>query len=243
MVRLKADIAGKGIGSSTFQFHYGTIKSLTQMNDNVQHATFQFHYGTIKRGVICKYGFSQMEFQFHYGTIKRICVNCRKKLVCYFNSTMVRLKASSAGSRSIARRLFQFHYGTIKRMPWKAQFTVYLHFNSTMVRLKGPFREILKCFSRFQFHYGTIKRYSRRRPKDAVLTFQFHYGTIKSQGTSSTGFIISLFQFHYGTIKRIYHSQRTRLFWYFNSTMVRLKVYPYPACEYGFFISIPLWYD
>ena len=74
--------------------------------------SFQFHYGTIKsvHGNVSTY---QARFQFHYGTIKR-CVPVGVPLaVLAFNSTMVRLKAvSEVVPVNVVR--FQFHYGTIK---------------------------------------------------------------------------------------------------------------------------------
>ena len=53
----------------------------------------------------------------------------------YFNSTMVRLKASST-----------LH--VIRVLP---------NFNSTMVRLKARSRTAFQQHKTFQFHYGTIK--------------------------------------------------------------------------------------
>ena len=50
MVRLKAELAGKGINSVKFQFHYGTIKRNKQLTPTSVRVVFQFHYGTIKRG-------------------------------------------------------------------------------------------------------------------------------------------------------------------------------------------------
>ena len=53
---------------------------------------FQFHYGTIKS--ISKYNTSspQQMFQFHYGTIKRSIYRYKASIHSGFNSTMVRLK-------------------------------------------------------------------------------------------------------------------------------------------------------
>ena len=49
MVRLKEvyDMLNR-IAVSGFQFHYGTIKSESQMYDGAFPSVFQFHYGTIK---------------------------------------------------------------------------------------------------------------------------------------------------------------------------------------------------
>ena len=51
------------------------------------------------------------------------------------------------------------------------------------------------------------------------------------------------FQFHYGTIKRLADSVPLVKVPYFNSTMVRLKVYQLLKRIGTDYISIPLWYD
>ena len=49
MVRLKETrISGLEFGSK-FQFHYGTIKSSDNYQQDSETTEFQFHYGTIKR--------------------------------------------------------------------------------------------------------------------------------------------------------------------------------------------------
>ena len=76
------------------------------------------------------------------------------------------------------------------------------YFNSTMVRLKD--------------------RYCIWRQHQAL--FQFHYGTIKRSRDIEWSYSNYLFQFHYGTIKRVRNITEKVCFFYFNSTMVRLKV-------------------
>ena len=78
-----------------------------------------------------------LQFQFHYGTIKRVRLQMVLTSWIYFNSTMVRLKASQPADIA-GKGVFQFHYGTIKSAN------------------KGD-----KIFDShlFQFHYGTIKRF------------------------------------------------------------------------------------
>ena len=50
MVRLKVNADYITLPFSVeFQFHYGTIKSIQQLQEQVDTLTFQFHYGTIKR--------------------------------------------------------------------------------------------------------------------------------------------------------------------------------------------------
>ena len=57
--------------------------------------TFQFHYGTIKSPIDVETSEQVMEFQFHYGTIKSGDYKVSTSKLYYFNSTMVRLKGSN----------------------------------------------------------------------------------------------------------------------------------------------------
>jgi len=34
-----------------FQFHYGSVKSLLQINQDTESMLFQFHYGSVKRSL------------------------------------------------------------------------------------------------------------------------------------------------------------------------------------------------
>ena len=77
-----------------FQFHYGTIKSLCINSGLIFARLFQFHYGTIKSGNCFRLNRTLARFQFHYGTIKSPYPQPKPKSYHYFNSTMVRLKAS-----------------------------------------------------------------------------------------------------------------------------------------------------
>ena len=56
--------------------------------------SFQFHYGTIKSDLKLLQEKTYLLFQFHYGTIKRKQYETYSTIVPNFNSTMVRLKAS-----------------------------------------------------------------------------------------------------------------------------------------------------
>ena len=100
--------------------------------------------------------------------------------VCYFNSTMVRLKEERFKDIDNYMQLFQFHYGTIKRQ-WESP---------------NP-----STFNVFQFHYGTIKRSASNKLVLSYVTFQFHYGTIKRDYAGKVSKLLYVFQFHYGTIK------------------------------------------
>ena len=71
MVRLKDPMFALQADSSVFQFHYGTIKSLSQPDCIRIRPKFQFHYGTIKREIYRMGRENRIGFQFHYGTIKR----------------------------------------------------------------------------------------------------------------------------------------------------------------------------
>ena len=77
-----------------FQYHYGTIKSITIFIFRKPPTKFQYHYGTIKSYTWPSQNNSQDRFQYHYGTIKRIGT---PPTVTTYN-------------------LFQYHYGTIKRV-------------------------------------------------------------------------------------------------------------------------------
>ena len=98
--------------------------------------TFQFHYGTIKRGSSPYWITVYAKFQFHYGTIKRkdnLFGYSRGK---YFNSTMVRLKASR--TYDYAATLINFNSTMVRlkeKLP-RLPLVILVHFNSTMVRLK-----------------------------------------------------------------------------------------------------------
>ena len=158
MVRLKVWIPVFLSKSVWFQFHYGTIKRVSELLSGQCRYLFQFHYGTIKSSdPLVKFG-QFMKFQFHYGTIKRSRTTTIRRRMKNFNSTMVRLKESLTRHPYVAWQTFQFHYGTIKRLrrcSWRTagsgfQFhygtikssspavliAVIAHFNSTMVRLK-----------------------------------------------------------------------------------------------------------
>ena len=116
MVRLKVRYRQDAHSVLSFQFHYGTIKSIGR--------TFHFRFIVV--------------FQFHYGTIKRLITVTRTPESYYFNSTMVRLKVYFCVPRAGMR----------------------MDFNSTMVRLKGvDVRGVFHTGNEFQFHYGTIKSF------------------------------------------------------------------------------------
>ena len=54
---------------------------------------FQFQYGAIKSIFIDSFTYLNWEFQFQYGAIKSQYFIAVEKLMQYFNSNMVRLKA------------------------------------------------------------------------------------------------------------------------------------------------------
>ena len=204
MVRLKDSKITQIMSNTTsFQFHYGTIKSRTSYSHRDMKRMFQFHYGTIKRS-ISKYNNLSPQSGFN-STMVRLKVRLliiMKIFLLSFNSTMVRLKVSiryffinilwSFNSTMVRLKdlhhsplleiqQFQFHYGTIKSFIGHFASGGRLCFNSTMVRLKAAgIRYYWIRADKFQFHYGTIKRTRNERRRDGKILFQFHYGTIKS---------------------------------------------------------------
>ena len=99
----------------TFQFHTGSIKSLSLGSGATRDAgQFQFHTGSIKRRSPKKTTSTLIWFQFHTGSIKRL-----KELFCLSKSMM-----------------FQFHTGSIKRAGSSAKQMQGIGFNSILVRLK-----------------------------------------------------------------------------------------------------------
>jgi len=59
------------------------------------YALFQFHYGSVKRIIALKEDIRSELFQFHYGSVKRKPFSSNLRCFLYFNSTMVRLKVST----------------------------------------------------------------------------------------------------------------------------------------------------
>ncbi len=72
LVRLKVTVweAVKTVPAS-FQFHIGTIKSVTERSYTYPPILFQFHIGTIKSKYERDVYKTSPKFQFHIGTIKR----------------------------------------------------------------------------------------------------------------------------------------------------------------------------
>ena len=76
----------------------------------------------------------------------------------YFNSTMVRLKASGCGTSLLLNCYFNSTMVRLKVTLSMPARSAIFNFNSTMVRLKGSHFPIVCANALFQFHYGTIKR-------------------------------------------------------------------------------------
>ena len=76
-------------------------------------------------------------FQFHYGTIKSHLQSNSLSSVLYFNSTMVRLKASAQRQRYEEAGHFNSTMVRLKVSIKVLSWLLKLHFNSTMVRLKA----------------------------------------------------------------------------------------------------------
>ncbi len=75
---------------------------------------FQFHIGTIKSVSNEANRKNNKQFQFHIGTIKRLPWIEQFLVLGHFNSTLVRLKDYINGFGSVKDDVFQFHIGTIK---------------------------------------------------------------------------------------------------------------------------------
>ena len=106
----------------SFQFHIGTIKSITSRNECV----------------CCRH------FNSTLVRLKVSEVSCDYIRGANFNSTLVRLKARLTPQSLIGVPSFQFHIGTIKSMAeLKPDMDKHnANFNSTLVRLKAPYRVI-----------------------------------------------------------------------------------------------------
>ena len=121
---------------------------------------------------------------------------------------------------------------------------MYPNFNSSMVRLRD-WSIAPNCNSqrRFQFQYGTIERLLELFIFTEHCLFQFQYGTIESQFGSIDRPESFVFQFQYGTIERFFVFWRLGMFFYFNSSMVRLRGLNFHLWGRFASISIPVWYD
>ena len=148
MVRLKdTERRERRPSVTSFQFHYGTIKSKHGHHESLCFDNFNSTMVRLK-------GFFDSSFDkkdFHFNsTMVRLKAYFEGKMPDWerhFNSTMVRLKDRSV-YRCVPISKFQFHYGTIKR-PLLFWFVLcLLDFNSTMVRLKASGIAILGAFVR-----------------------------------------------------------------------------------------------
>jgi len=93
MVRLKDELLDDiEVDSTTFQFHYGSVKRGDRSNRWFPADVFQFHYGSVKSGIDSDTTEISSPFQFHYGSVKRLMPFALQIPDIYFNSTMVRLK-------------------------------------------------------------------------------------------------------------------------------------------------------
>ena len=140
MVRLEvAKVLQKIINCPIFQFHYGSIGSLSWTATMIQ--TLNNFNSTMVR-------------------LEVLMLSMTWTAITYFNSTMVRLEAFSILAQAIAANAFQFHYGSIGRRRGKIKmlksspfqfhygsigsqarqrflFSERTDFNSTMVRLEA----------------------------------------------------------------------------------------------------------
>ena len=120
-----------------------------------------------------------IQFQFQYGAIERMQCYEFPWYLCYFNSSMVRLKDCYLTRNNIIQTPFQFQYGAIESaknsMFWssnpafqfqygaiereknfKGQF-FWHHFNSSMVRLKGTFIRKIHVMTYLNFNSSMVR--------------------------------------------------------------------------------------
>ena len=114
MVRLKANVVTTGLFPIEFQFHYGTIKRISNARQIKLIANFNSTMVRLKAFVPDRTTRSALYFNSTMVRLKGGSSNCLAIYSSYFNSTMVRLKANTS------------IIGAIKDV----------NFNSTMVRLK-----------------------------------------------------------------------------------------------------------
>ena len=126
----------------TFQFHQGTITSVSAPFVLLVLLTFQFHQGTITSWLYRHLCSVRSKFQFHQGTITRVCFFSK-----YESGSIISIPSRynykfGIISGFISSPLFQFHQGTIT---------------------SGKDTGSLYAATLFQFHQGTITRPFRRR--------------------------------------------------------------------------------
>ena len=117
-VRLKRYICRRNrTGHRQFQFHKGTIKTLSSVSSSRQFSNFNSIKVRLKPLLLQRDKPSTL-FQFHKGTIKTPCsVAALKRFHPNFNSIKVRLKHQYFGTNKTFVFEFQFHKGTIKTLP------------------------------------------------------------------------------------------------------------------------------
>ena len=119
---------------------------------------FQFYDSTIKRGLKDKNGVEIYEFQFYDSTIKSLRNLATITLHHNFNSTIVRLKVQADFEKRVKECYFNSTIVRLKALRILATIVLHHNFNSTIVRLKVA-RGLHQMNSYlFQFYDSTIKR-------------------------------------------------------------------------------------
>ena len=114
MVRLKALQRWKEVAQAAFQFHYGTIKSVSLV---ALLLVLLYFNSTMVRLKGPRGGCGADAWRYFNSTMVRLKAWMTSAVACsitYFNSTMVRLKEGET-ELLYSTSVFQFHYGTIKR--------------------------------------------------------------------------------------------------------------------------------
>ena len=120
-----------------------------------------------------------------------------------FNSTMVRLKGSKTFSSKISCPWFQFHNGSIKSRTGLTQTLKDRGFNSTMVRLKEDTRKrVWLSELRFNSTMVRLKEGRTERYRDLWCSFNSTMVRLKGDQFISPTTSDDKFQFHNGSIKR-----------------------------------------
>ena len=118
---------------------------------------FQFHKGTIRTLSENQRPITEVLFQFHKGTIRTSKKPITSAILKCFNSIKVRLEQLGRKVVEFVVR-FQFHKGTIRTGDLVLSGTSVGSFNSIKVRLERfPTSVSCVCVQQFQFHKGTIR--------------------------------------------------------------------------------------
>ncbi len=225
-----------------FQFQYGAIEGTMPAVIGAYGDPFQFQYGAIE-GAAALFAAS-VASNFNSSMVRlKVCLDLSLlSLNTHFNSSMVRLKEREELPPREVEHDFNSSMVRLKdcrgtdwlirseiSIPvwcdWRKSIVIVIlaciYFNSSMVRLK-----VLARFCFHPIHQISIPVWCDWRCQLGVFLPE-----------------LSIFQFQYGAIEGTSRSFPHYLRFYFNSSMVRLKVQHVGALPRTFIISIPVWCD